>query len=84
MSTIRDEGFAEPSLPRSNGEPAFDAPWQARAHALAVLTVEATGCGWDEFRAELVAAISTDPQQPYWDAWVKALEAFVGARLQSR
>ena len=74
---VRDEGFAEPSLPRANGEPAFDAPWQARAHALAVLCVEASGREWDDFRRRLMAAIEEDGRRPYWDSWVVALDAFV-------
>jgi len=74
---VRDEGFAEPSLPRANGEPAFDAPWQARAHALAVLCVEASGGEWDDFRRRLMAAIEEDDQRPYWDSWVVALDVFI-------
>jgi hypothetical protein len=74
---VRDEGFAEPSLPRANGEPTFDAPWQARAHALAVLCVEASGRGWDDFRGQLMAAVKDDDQRPYWESWVIALDAFI-------
>jgi Nitrile hydratase beta subunit len=70
-------GFAEPSLPRSNGSPVFDAPWQARAHALAVLSVEGSGRQWEDFRRHLIAAIDDDAQRPYWDSWVVALDAFV-------
>ncbi len=76
---MRDQAFAEESLPRSNGTPAFDAPWQARAHALAVLTVEASGREWGEFRHHLIEALDADDQRPYWDSWVIALEAFVAA-----
>ena len=78
MSTpgIRLEGFAEQSMPRSNGEPVFDAPWQARAaHAMAVLSVEAFGGEWNDFRQHLVAAIGEDDRRPYWDSWVLALDA---------
>ena len=67
----------EVSLPRSNGRPAFDAPWQARAHALAVLMVEASGREWEEFRHDLIEALDADDERPYWDSWVIALEAFV-------
>ena len=34
IDDVRDAGFAEASLPRSNGAPVFAAPWQARAHAI--------------------------------------------------
>jgi hypothetical protein len=76
-STVRDLGFAEPSVPRSNGAPVFEAPWQARAHAMAVLSVEASGRDWDDFRRHLIAAIADDRQRPYWESWVAALDAFV-------
>ena len=75
--SARDQGFAEPSLPRSNGTPVFDAPWQARAHALAVLSVEASGRNWEDFRRHLIAAIGDDNRRPYWHSWVMALDAFV-------
>ncbi len=72
-----DAAFAEPSLPRSNGAPVFDAPWQARALAMAVLTVERTGHEWDDFRRQLMAAVKNDPYRPYWDSWVMALDRFI-------
>ena len=74
---VRDAAFAEPSLPRSNGSPVFDAPWQARAHAMAVLTVQATGRQWDDFRRLLIAAIADEPDRAYWESWVEALEHLV-------
>jgi nitrile hydratase accessory protein len=74
---LLDAGFAEPSLPRSNGTPTFDAPWQARALAMAVLVVEHAGRPWDDFRLRLIAAIDDDPERPYWDSWVMALDRFV-------
>jgi hypothetical protein len=79
-SSVRDQGFSEPSLPRSNGTPVFEAPWQARAHALAVLSVEAFGATWDSFRHHLIAAIDDDVHRPYWDSWVVALDAFMAER----
>ena len=76
-SSVREEGFSEPSLPRSNGTLVFDAPWQSRAHALAVLLVVATGRAWDDFRHCLIFALSEDDQRPYWESWVTALDAFI-------
>ena len=35
------------SLPRDNGELVFEAPWQARALAIAVALVERLGLPWD-------------------------------------
>ena len=56
---VFDEGFAEPTVPRSNGTPVFDAPWQARAHALAVLSVQGSGREWEDFRRHLIVAMTT-------------------------
>ncbi len=65
------------ALPRDNGEIAFDAPWQARAFALAVATVERLNLPWDAFRARLMAAITDDPARPYYESWAAALEDLV-------
>ena len=73
---LRD-GLAESSMPRDNGSPVFDAPWQGRALAMAVVTVERTGHRWDDFRACLIDAIAAAPERAYWDSWVVALEHFV-------
>jgi nitrile hydratase accessory protein len=55
-------------------EQPFDEPWQARAFALAVVTVEQLGLPWDAFRDRLKAAITADPARPYWESWLAALE----------
>ena len=74
---VFDEGFGEPTVPRSNGTLVFDAPWQARAHALAVLSVQGSGREWEDFRQHLIVAINSDDRRPYWDSWVVALDAFL-------
>ena len=80
-SAARDAGFAEQTLPRSNGELVFDYPWQGRALAMAVLLVERTGRQWDDFRRLLMEAIADDPGRPYWDSWVCALELLAADML---
>ena len=65
------------ALPRYNGELAFDAPWQGRAFALAVAAVESLGLDWDEFRRHLVAALEAEPDRPYYESWLAALESLV-------
>ncbi len=67
------------SLPRDNGELVFDAPWQARALAIAVVLVERLGLPWDAFRHRLIASIAEDPNRPYYESWAKALESLVVA-----
>jgi hypothetical protein len=74
---VLEEGFEEPTVPRSNGSPVFDAPWQARAHALAVLSVQCSGREWEDFRRHLIVAVDADDRRLYWDSWVVALDAFL-------
>ena len=70
------DGLAEPSIPRSNGTPVFDAPWQGRALAIAILLVERAGCRWDDFRRHLIDAIEQMPDRAYWDSFAAALDTF--------
>ncbi len=70
--------------PRDNGELVFDAPWQARAVALAVALIAQLGLPWDEFRSRLIAAVAEDPDRPYYESWTVALEDLVvGLELAS-
>jgi nitrile hydratase accessory protein len=59
------------------GEPYFAEPWEARAFALAVETVERLGLPWDAFRAQLISAIGRDPYRAYYQSWLEALERLV-------
>jgi nitrile hydratase accessory protein len=65
------------SLPRDNGELVFEAPWQARALAIAVALVDKLGLPWDTFRRRLMDEIATHPQRPYYESWGAALESMV-------
>ncbi|PXX10427.1 nitrile hydratase accessory protein [Mycolicibacterium moriokaense] len=67
----------EASLPRDNGELVFDAPWQARALAIAVALTEKLSLQWDTFRVRLMDEIARDPQRPYYESWGAALESMV-------
>ncbi len=69
-------GLAEPTIPRSNGTLVFDAPWQGRALAIAILLVERTGRQWDDFRRYLIDAIENNPDRAYWDSFATALDMF--------
>ena len=71
--------FDDESLPRNNGELVFDAPWQARALAIAVAVVDRLGLPWDAFRHRLIASIAEEPDRPYYESWGKALESLVVA-----
>ena len=65
------------SLPRDNGDLVFEAPWEARALAIAVALVEKLGLPWDAFRHRLMDEIANDPQRPYYESWSAALESMV-------
>lgn len=64
-------------LPRDNGELVFDAPWEARALAMAVALTERLGLSWDDFRHRLMHAIADEPDRPYYESWAAALESLV-------
>jgi nitrile hydratase accessory protein len=70
----------EAALPRANGALVFAAPWQGRAFGTAVAAVQGMGLEWEDFRVGLIAAITSDPDRPYYDSWVAALEALVVSR----
>jgi nitrile hydratase accessory protein len=70
-------GLDDASLPRDNGELVFEAPWQARALAIAVALVEKLGLPWDAFRHRLMAEIAKEPHRPYYESWCAALESMV-------
>jgi hypothetical protein len=70
------DGIAAP--PRRNGELVFDAPWQSRVFGLCAAVVETCFDGDREpFRQQLIAAIATEPDRPYWDSWTLALQQLV-------
>lgn len=68
---------ADGHMPTQGGEPVFAEPWEGRAFALAVQTVERMGLAWDEFRQRLIAEITLDPHRPYYESWLAALERLV-------
>jgi hypothetical protein len=79
--TAIDDALGDRSLPRSNGELAFDAPWQGRALAMAVSLVDRLDLDWDAFRQHLIAAIDAEPARPYWESFAAALDTFVNTHV---
>jgi nitrile hydratase accessory protein len=75
--TTEPVSLHEETLPRDNGELVFDAPWEARALAIAVALTEKLGLEWDEFRRRLMRAIADEPDRPYYESWGVALESLV-------
>jgi nitrile hydratase accessory protein len=74
-------GAATPPL--SNGELAYDAPWQGRVFGIARSLAEHGVFTWDEFRESLIAAIarweaaSITGEYRYYDCFLAALEALL-------
>lgn len=68
----------------TDDRPTFEAPWQARAFAVAVaLTDTDRQHSWDAFQHRLVEEIEADdrhradPETAYYRQWLRALERFV-------
>jgi nitrile hydratase accessory protein len=85
MSDPRAELAA--AIPRSNGEPVFEEPWQARALGMGVVAIRELGVGAQEWGDALAAAIARHGHDPdetpahaYYTAWVDALETLVAQR----
>jgi hypothetical protein len=72
------------ALPRRNGELVFDAPWQGRAFAMAIATVDRLGLEWDDFRRHLMAAVASEPARPYYESWLLALEALAAEHIPAQ
>ena len=76
LPEIRDmEGPA--ALPRVNGDLVFESPWQGRAFGTAIATTRHLDLDWDEFRLCLITAIANQPDRPYYESWIEALERLV-------
>jgi len=71
------------AIPRRNGEPVFNEPWESRIFGAAVVLCERGLYEWDEFRELLIAEIaaadagrdpSAEVQSPYYEHFLAALE----------
>ena len=62
MSTLAEQIAADresiAAIPRRNGEPVFDEPWESRVFGMAVGLCERGRFAWEEFRARLIAEIT--------------------------
>jgi nitrile hydratase accessory protein len=65
-----------PSSPTSSApeSPPFDEPWQAQVFAMAVSLNQRALFSWSEWTKALGAEIAADPDGPYFQAWLRALE----------
>ena len=69
------DGPAAP--PRSNGELAFDAPWERRVFGLTMALTQSV-FSYEDFRQRLIARVAEAPDRPYWQTWAAALEDALG------
>ena len=71
------------AIPRQNGEPLFEAPWEARAFSLAVALNERDVYPWRAFSHGLAAEIAAAERQgidsSYYERWLASLEKLVTA-----
>lgn len=83
LDAALEELPAQASVPRRNGEPVFDAPWQSRAFGM-VATLHTQGAfPWPAFKERLIDEISRaggrgeDGGASYYEHWVAAFERLV-------
>ncbi|MBL8789089.1 MAG: nitrile hydratase accessory protein [Rhizobiales bacterium] len=62
------------SVAERKAERPFSAPWEAQVFALAVKLSEAGVFTWSEWTKTLGAELSAQPQRPYYESWLAALE----------
>lgn len=57
------------TVPRSNGEPIFDSPWESRAFGIAVHLSLDGAFEWDEFRHSLIKEVGDWERTHEGDGW---------------
>jgi nitrile hydratase accessory protein len=66
------------AIPRRNGEPVFNEPWESRVFGMAVGLCERGFYDWDEFRERLIAEISSadarHEDSTYYERFVRVLQ----------
>ena len=69
-----------PRLPKDVDGPVFAEPWEAQAFAMAVKLNEAGVFSWSEWAETLGAELKAQPERPYYESWLAALERLVEAK----
>ena len=88
MRTVAEQiaaDLASPAaIPRRNGEPVFNEPWESRAFGMAVALCEGGPYSWDEFRdrliAEITAADARGDHTSYYERFLGALSQLLEAK----
>ena len=83
MRTVAEQIAADLSspaaIPRRNGEPVFNEPWESRTFGMAVALCESGMFKWDEFRDRLIAEITASDARGDHTSYY---ERFLGALAQ--
>ena len=72
--------FDSERLPKDADGPVFAEPWEAQAFAMAVKLNEAGVFQWGEWAETLGAELKAEPERPYYESWLAALEKLVEAK----
>lgn len=67
-------------LPTDGDGPVFAEPWEAQAFAMAVKLNETGVFTWGEWAETLGAELKAEPERPYYESWLAALEKLVEAK----
>jgi nitrile hydratase accessory protein len=82
--TVKDLHAASARPLRHEGDEAFRIPWELRSFAMGVAYYESDDFAWNDFQAQLVAAIgkAEDDEKPehYYARWMEALESLLAER----
>jgi nitrile hydratase accessory protein len=80
---IASDVIGPAAIPRRNGEPVFNEPWESRVFGAAVALCERGLFDWDEFRERLIAEIASadarvadagSPSTTYYERFLSAFE----------
>jgi len=67
-------------IPKDHDGPVFAEPWEAQAFAMAVKLNEAGIFSWSEWAETLGAELHGEPDRPYYESWLAALEKLVESK----
>ena len=80
-ATIAADTSSPAAIPRLNGEPVFNEPWESRVFGMAVGLCERGHYPWSEFQAGLIAEIAAadahHEQSTYYERFLRVLQRLV-------
>ena len=78
---IAAEASGPAAIPRRNGDPVFNEPWESRVFGMAVGLCERGFYDWDEFRERLIAEISSadarHEDSTYYERFLRVLQRLI-------